>query len=166
MRLQDAQAQKRPSITNVCKYAIWNDVCPCQALGLLDKALVDRQPEMGRVCYSVCQFRCLLIETAPGCASSERAFWSWRRPVNFNRFFSCVASYLSCAKTCATTLQLSCRKFGTADGFTFGGFGVGVELGCTNVSHHVANFDGLIFYGFGVWQGCSNVSHHIGCTFY
>ena len=51
------------------------------------------------------------------------------RPVNFNGFFSCVASYLSCPKTCATTVQLSCRKFGTADGFTFEGFGVGVELG-------------------------------------
>ena len=55
----------------------------------------------------------------------------------------------------------SCRKFDTADGFTFEGFGVGVGLGCTNVSHHVANFDGLIFYGFWVGQGCGNVSHHV-----
>ena len=42
------------------------DVCPCQALGLLDKAVIDRQPEEGRVCYPLCQFRCLLAETGTG----------------------------------------------------------------------------------------------------
>ena len=42
------------------------DVCPRQALGILHKALVDQQPETGRVCYPVCQFRCLLAETGTG----------------------------------------------------------------------------------------------------
>ena len=114
----------------------------------------------------MCQFRCLLAETGTGMRVLGKGLLVVEEASQLQPFFSCVASYLSCAKTCATTVQLSCRKFGTADGFTFEGFGVGVELGCTNVSHHVANFDGLIFYGFGVWQGCSNVSHHIGCTFY
>ena len=42
------------------------DVCPCQALGLLQAAVFDRQPAEGRVCYPVCQFRCLLAETGSG----------------------------------------------------------------------------------------------------
>ena len=112
-----------------------------------------------------CQFRCLLIETAPGCASSEGPFGRGGGQSTSTVFFLRGELPILC-KDMRNYCTAVCRKFGTADDFSFEGFVVGVELGCTNVSHHVANFDGLIFYGFGVWQGCSNVSHHIGCTFY
>lgn len=90
-------------------------------------------------------FRCLLIETAQGCFPSERAFWSWTRPVNFNRFFLLRGELPILCKDMRNYCTAVCRKFGTADDFSFEGFVVGVELGCTNVSHHVANFDGLIY---------------------
>ena len=107
--MQDAQAQKRASVANVCMpYEM-----TCLSLSGFGSARQSRRRPAARdgeglLSHVSSQRR------APGCASSERASCSWTRPVNFNRFFlHGELSYLSCVTACTTTVL--CTVCGHAD---------------------------------------------------
>ena len=104
-------------------------------MGLLDKALVDRWDA---------------IQMSPhrdgtGMLSLGKGLLVVDEASQLQPFFFLRGELPILCKDMRNYCTAVCRKFGTADDFSFEGFVVGVELGCTNVSHHVANFDGLIY---------------------
>ena len=83
---------KMPRLKSVLQWQMyvchmkWH-VYPCQALGLLDKAVVDRQPEMGRVCYPMSPRRDGHRDARPRKGPLARG-----RGQSTSTVFSCMAS--------------------------------------------------------------------------